>query len=43
MREALATSDNQPAALVHFLSDLSPEEAEALRTALKDVPPRNTP
>ncbi|MFI0449657.1 BlaI/MecI/CopY family transcriptional regulator [Actinomadura sp. 6N118] len=39
MREALATSDNQAAALVHFLSDLSPEEAEALRTALKVVPP----
>ncbi|GAA2445552.1 BlaI/MecI/CopY family transcriptional regulator [Actinomadura vinacea] len=42
MREALATSDNQAAALVHFLSDLSPEEAEALRTALKVVPPRNS-
>ncbi|GAA2429955.1 BlaI/MecI/CopY family transcriptional regulator [Actinomadura vinacea] len=42
MREALATSDNQAAALVHFLSDLSPGEAEALQTALKVVPPRGT-
>jgi predicted transcriptional regulator len=38
MRDALATSDNQAAALVHFLSDLSPAEAEALRAALKIVP-----
>ncbi|WP_344595324.1 BlaI/MecI/CopY family transcriptional regulator [Actinomadura vinacea] len=38
MRDALATSDNQAAALVHFLSDLSPAEAEALRAALKVVP-----
>ncbi|MFC5744502.1 BlaI/MecI/CopY family transcriptional regulator [Actinomadura rugatobispora] len=41
MREALATSDNQAAALVHFLSDLSAEESEALHTALKVVPPRD--
>jgi predicted transcriptional regulator len=38
MRAALATSDNQAAAFVHFLSELSPEEAEALRAALKIVP-----
>ncbi|TDE27373.1 BlaI/MecI/CopY family transcriptional regulator [Actinomadura sp. 6K520] len=42
MREALATSDNQAAALVHFLSDLSSEESEALRAALKVVKPRDT-
>jgi predicted transcriptional regulator len=42
MREALATSNNQAAALVHFLSDLSPEEAEALQAALKVVPPRDS-
>ncbi|MDL4815047.1 hypothetical protein [Actinomadura opuntiae] len=41
-REALATSNNQAAALVHFLSDLSPEEREALRTALKVVRPQDT-
>ncbi|GAA1581141.1 BlaI/MecI/CopY family transcriptional regulator [Actinomadura kijaniata] len=38
MREALATSENQAAALVHFLSDLSPSEARALRAALRIVP-----
>lgn len=38
MREALTTSDNQAAAFVHFLSGLSPREAEALRIALKVVP-----
>lgn len=42
MREALATSSNQAAALVHFLSDLSPEESEALQAALKVVKPRDT-
>ncbi|GAA3948685.1 BlaI/MecI/CopY family transcriptional regulator [Actinomadura viridis] len=41
MRDALATSDNQAAALVHFLAALSPEESEALHTALKVVPPRD--
>jgi predicted transcriptional regulator len=41
MREALATSNNQAAALVHFLSDLSPEEKEALQTALKVVRPED--
>ncbi|KAB2352357.1 BlaI/MecI/CopY family transcriptional regulator [Actinomadura rudentiformis] len=41
MREALATSDNQAAALVHFLSGLSPSEAEALRSALQIVPPES--
>jgi predicted transcriptional regulator len=40
MREALATSNNQAAALVHFLSDLSPEEKEALQAALKVVRPQ---
>jgi predicted transcriptional regulator len=38
MREALATSDNQAAAFVHFLSELSTDEAQALRAALKIVP-----
>ncbi|MFI0449680.1 BlaI/MecI/CopY family transcriptional regulator [Actinomadura sp. 6N118] len=42
MREALATSDNQTAALVHFLTELSPAEAEALQTALKVVPPKGS-
>ncbi|MEV0667431.1 BlaI/MecI/CopY family transcriptional regulator [Actinomadura luteofluorescens] len=42
MREALATSNNQAAALVHFLSALSPEESEALRAALKVVKPQDT-
>jgi predicted transcriptional regulator len=41
MREALATSDNQAAAFVHFLSELSPEEADALRAALKIALPPN--
>jgi|SRR4051812_46087277 predicted transcriptional regulator len=41
MREALATSNNQAAALVHFLSDLSPEEKEALQAALKVVRPED--
>lgn len=40
MREALATSTNQAAAFVHFLSDLSPQEAQALSAALKIAPPR---
>ncbi|MGI5158665.1 BlaI/MecI/CopY family transcriptional regulator [Microbispora sp. CA-102843] len=39
MRAALATSNNQAAAFVHFLSELTPAEAEALRQALKIVPP----
>ena len=39
MREALGASDNPAAAFVHFLADLSPAEAEALRAALKIVPP----
>ncbi|WP_433473665.1 BlaI/MecI/CopY family transcriptional regulator [Spirillospora sp. CA-142024] len=41
MREALATSNNQAAALVHFLSDLSPDEREALQVALKVVRPQD--
>ncbi|GAA4056800.1 MULTISPECIES: BlaI/MecI/CopY family transcriptional regulator [Actinomadura] len=41
MREALATSDNQAAAFVHFLAELSPEETEALRAALKIIPPES--
>lgn len=40
MRQVLATSENPAAALVHFLSDLSPQESEALQAALKIVPPR---
>ncbi|MBA9002802.1 BlaI/MecI/CopY family transcriptional regulator [Thermomonospora cellulosilytica] len=43
MRDALATSDNQAAAFVHFLSGLSPEEARALRAALKVVPQDDGP
>ncbi|WP_169989082.1 BlaI/MecI/CopY family transcriptional regulator [Microbispora sp. H10836] len=39
MRDALATSNNQAAAFVHFLSGLTPAEADALRQALKIVPP----
>lgn len=38
MRGALATSNNQAAAFVHFLADLTPAEANALREALKIVP-----
>jgi predicted transcriptional regulator len=41
MREALATSNNQAAAFVHFLTELSPEEADALRAALKIALPEN--
>ena len=41
MREALATSNNQAAAFVHFFSDLSPEESEALRAALNVVKPQD--
>ncbi|WP_259405865.1 BlaI/MecI/CopY family transcriptional regulator [Microbispora sp. H10830] len=39
MRGGLATSNNQAAAFVHFLAELTPAEAEALRQALKIVPP----
>jgi predicted transcriptional regulator len=39
MRGALATSNNQAAAFVHFLAELTPKEVEALRQALKIVPP----
>lgn len=39
MRDALSTSSNQAAAFVHFLSELSPEEAAALRSALQISPP----
>jgi predicted transcriptional regulator len=38
MRDALGTSDNPAAALVQFLSDLTPPEIDALRAALKIVP-----
>jgi len=34
MCDALATSDNQTVSFVHFLEQLSEEEAQALRTAL---------
>lgn len=34
MCDALATSDNQTVSFVHFLEQLSQEEAQALRTAL---------
>jgi predicted transcriptional regulator len=39
MRDAWATSDNQAAAFVHFLGQLSGEEARALRAALEIYPP----
>jgi len=35
MCDALATSDNQTVSFVHFLEQLSHEEAHALRTALE--------
>lgn len=39
MREALSTSENQAAAFVHFLGQLSDGEAQALRAALEICPP----
>jgi predicted transcriptional regulator len=39
MRDAWATSDNQAVAFVHFLEQLSDEEARALRAALEICPP----
>src|ERR1700738_800691 len=39
MRDAWATSDNQAAAFVHFLEQLSEPEARALRAALEICPP----
>jgi predicted transcriptional regulator len=39
MRNALSTSSNQAVAFVHFLSELTPAEADALRAALRIVPP----
>ena len=39
MRDAWATSDNQAVAFVHFLEQLSDEEAKALRAALEICPP----
>jgi predicted transcriptional regulator len=39
MRSALATSDNQAAAFVHFLAELSAEETRALRAAMQIVLP----
>lgn len=39
MREALSTSENQAAAFVHFLGQLSEAEAQALRAALEICPP----
>jgi len=41
MRDALSTSSNQAAAFVHFLSELTPDEAAALKSALQVVPPEN--
>lgn len=35
MREALQASDDQAAIFVRFLDDISPEESEALRLALR--------
>ncbi|MEV0403085.1 BlaI/MecI/CopY family transcriptional regulator [Actinoallomurus sp. NPDC050550] len=39
MRSALATSNNQAAAFVHFLSELSSDEAQALQAAMRIVSP----
>ncbi|WP_433173725.1 BlaI/MecI/CopY family transcriptional regulator [Actinoallomurus sp. CA-150999] len=39
MRSALATSNNQAAAFVHFLSELSTDEAKALQAAMRIVSP----
>ncbi len=39
MRSALATSPNHAATFVHFLSQMSPEEARALQSALQIMPP----
>jgi predicted transcriptional regulator len=39
MRDAWAISDNQAAAFVHFLEQLSASEAQALRAALEIFPP----
>lgn len=39
MREAWATTDNQAAAFVNFLEQLSEQEARALRQALEICPP----
>ena len=39
MRDAWATSDNQAVAFVHFLEQLSDDEARALRAALEICPP----
>src|SRR5438128_2167994 len=38
MRDAWATSDNQAVAFVHFLEQLSDDEARALRVALEIYP-----
>jgi predicted transcriptional regulator len=43
MRRALAGSGNQAATLVHFLEQLTPEEAAALEAALQVFPPRGMP
>ncbi|MDP9869278.1 MULTISPECIES: BlaI/MecI/CopY family transcriptional regulator [Streptosporangium] len=40
MRATLASSGNQAATLVHFLEQLTPQEADALDAALKVFPPR---
>ncbi|NYI05729.1 BlaI/MecI/CopY family transcriptional regulator [Allostreptomyces psammosilenae] len=39
MRDAWATSENRAAALVHFIGSMSAEELDALRDALRVVPP----
>jgi predicted transcriptional regulator len=39
MREALSTSDNQAAAFVHFLGQLTERESRALQAALEIWPP----
>ena len=42
MRDALATSENQAAAFVHFLGQLTEQETRALRAALEICPPTQT-
>ncbi len=39
MRDALATSENQAAAFVHFLGQLTEQETRALQAALEICPP----
>jgi predicted transcriptional regulator len=42
MGEALEESDDREAAFLHFVEEMSPADAEALRTALRKLTRRNT-